>query len=340
MNSYIPNNPTVAIVSPSWSGPNFAPQVYERGKQIFKEMFNATIVEMSLTKGDKETLYLNPKQRAEDINNAYRDSNIDMVVASIGGSDSIRILKYLDVDTIKKNPKPFMGFSDSSTILMYLNQLGVRTFHGPSIMAGFAEPQGLQDSQIAHMKDFLFGTWKEYNYQNFDLWCGDDLDWSASNFLDLKRNYQPNQGWIVSQGKGKVEGVLFGGSLEILEMLKGTSYYPSQDFLQDKILFLETSEEVFGINYVRFAIRSLGVQGVLNKVKAIVWGRTVGYTREEDVKQAEAIKKIVSQEFGLENLPIITGMDFGHTTPQWILPLGEKVIIDIDDMKMTVIREG
>jgi muramoyltetrapeptide carboxypeptidase LdcA involved in peptidoglycan recycling len=37
---------------------------------------------------------------------------------------------------------------------------------------------------------------------------------------------------------------------------------------------------------------------------------------------------VVRDEFKNAKLPIVANMDFGHTDPQWILPLGIKAEID------------
>jgi muramoyltetrapeptide carboxypeptidase LdcA involved in peptidoglycan recycling len=59
---------------------------------------------------DAKQLYLNPEIRANDINNAFTDPSIHGIISTIGGTDSARILKYLNIELIKNNPKFLMGF--------------------------------------------------------------------------------------------------------------------------------------------------------------------------------------------------------------------------------------
>ena len=54
---------------------------------------------------------------------AFADKEIKAIIANIGGDDSIRILRYLDKEIILKNPKIFMGYSDITTINVFLGQL-------------------------------------------------------------------------------------------------------------------------------------------------------------------------------------------------------------------------
>ena len=76
-----------------------------------------------------DELYKNPKIRADDINAAFADKDVKAVFPSIGGDDSVRLLNYLDLKTIIRNPKVIMGYSDTATLLTYLNQSGLVTFN-------------------------------------------------------------------------------------------------------------------------------------------------------------------------------------------------------------------
>lgn len=52
-----------------------------------------------------------------------------------------------------------------------------------------------------------------------------------------------NTGWNILQAGAKNQGELFGGCIEVLEFMKSMDFWPNDDFLNDKILFLETSED-------------------------------------------------------------------------------------------------
>lgn len=45
---------------------------------------------------------------------AFEDKSIKAVFSCIGGYESIRIVPYIDFDTIRNNPKIFMGYSDTT----------------------------------------------------------------------------------------------------------------------------------------------------------------------------------------------------------------------------------
>src|SRR5437763_5986550 len=72
------------------------------------------------------------KARAEDINKAFADKSVAAVHAIRGGWGSARLLPYLDYDTIRRNPKVLIGYSDITALLLAVHgKTGLITFHGP-----------------------------------------------------------------------------------------------------------------------------------------------------------------------------------------------------------------
>lgn len=323
---------TVAIVSPSWGGPSKFIHVYENGLKYLKEELGLKIKEFPTARMDAEKLSDNPILRAEDINVAFADKDVKAIIASIGGEDSIRILKYLNKKVIRSNPKIFMGYSDSTTINTFLNQLGLVTFNGPSIMAGFSQMKNYPDYGM-HVKKVLFENSKSYQYMPYNQWSNSYPDWSKLENVGKVSQKQKNEGWHWIQGSSTVHGQLFGGCIDVLEMLRGTDYWAEKDFWKDKILFIETSEDKPSPDVVKYALRSYGIQGIFDKIKAIIVGRARDYSSEENLKLEKNILSIVSKEFNHPEMPIITNMDFGHTDPQFIFPLG--ILAEIDCTKKT-----
>jgi muramoyltetrapeptide carboxypeptidase LdcA involved in peptidoglycan recycling len=65
-----------------------------------------TIQEMPNARLSAEDNFTYPQKRADDINQAFADPDIDMIIASIGGEDGRRVLPYIDADIVRANPKP------------------------------------------------------------------------------------------------------------------------------------------------------------------------------------------------------------------------------------------
>jgi len=323
---------TVAIVSPSWGGPSTYPWVYKKGIQNLQNL-GLKIKEYPTARADTDYIYNNPQVRAKDINDAFADKEVKAIITTIGGDDSIRILPFLDKEMALNNPKILMGYSDTTTVTTFYNYFGLVTFSGPSVMAGFSQMESLGDQFQQHIKDFLFGNTTNYTYRSFPFYSEGYPDFEKKeNSGKIKNKKQPN-GWHWLQGRGVVHGNLFGGCIEVLEFLKGTSFWFPSNFFKEKIFFLETSEEKPSISQVKYMLRNYGIQGVLDKISAILFGRARDYSDDEKKLLDDTILKIIKQEFGNKNVTIVTNMDFGHTDPQFILPLGIKA--ELDNNKQT-----
>lgn len=323
-----PGSP-IAIISPSNGLPFLFPDIYELGLNNLKEIFGFKIVEMPSARMSPDELYKNPKLRADDVNQAFADDSIEGVITSIGGYESVRILKYLDIDTIKKNPKLIMGFSDASTFLSYLNYQGMITFYGPSVMAGFAQLKHLPSQYIEHIKRILFSDHFPYTYTPYTKWTNGYKEWSNKDTLGECTEFFNNEnGWTFLQGKGITQGRLWGGCIEVLEFIKSTDYWPDKTFWNDKILFLETSEEKPLPSQVGYMLRNYGIQGILEKVKGVVFGRAKDYSIKEKKELNKIVLSVIRDEFKVSDIPVIVDMDFGHTDPKLILPLGCMVSLN------------
>jgi muramoyltetrapeptide carboxypeptidase LdcA involved in peptidoglycan recycling len=290
------------------------------------------VIEYPSARMDDDTLYHNPKIRADDLNNAFADPVVKAIICSIGGEDSIRILPYLDKNVISKNPKIFMGYSDNTTLLTFINMCNIVSFHGPTIMSGFSQMKSFPEEYKKHVYTMLTSIQNSYAYQNYGLYSDGYLDWSLIENCGKVKTTQIDGGMIVLQGKGEVQGRLVGGCFDVIEWMKGTSYYPNLSHFDGSLFLLETSEEKPSIETVRRALRNYGVQGVLNSISGLLFGRLRDYSDLEKKEFYEMVKDVVNNEFSLYELPIVVNMDFGHTDPQWVLPLGIKSTLNLDKM--------
>lgn len=75
------------------------------------------------------------QNRAADINQMFVDENVSAVLCTIGGSHSAELLPYLNYETIKQNPKVFMGYSDNTMLNVALHAVtGLCTINGPYLL--------------------------------------------------------------------------------------------------------------------------------------------------------------------------------------------------------------
>ncbi|WP_230192653.1 hypothetical protein [Paenibacillus sp. CECT 9249] len=129
----------------------------------------------------------------------------------------------------------------------------------------------------------------------------------------------------VFAGTCRSTGVIVGGCIEVLEFMKSTAYWPDEAFWNDKVLFFETSEDKPSPMQVGYMLRNYGMQGIFSKIKGVIFGRAKDYSDEEKIELNKIIIDIIKGEFGAEHIPIVVDVDFGHTDPKLILPLGGKI---------------
>jgi muramoyltetrapeptide carboxypeptidase LdcA involved in peptidoglycan recycling len=319
---------TVAVLSLSWGGPSVYPHVFDLGLSNLQDLLDVTIREYPTTRMAASELHDNPCRRAEDLNAAFADPEICAVIASIGGDDSVRLLPYLDAQVIARNPKILMGYSDTTTLLTYANQLGLVTFNGPSIMAGFAQTNTLPEAFTAHVRQMLMEPSAPYPYAAYPQRVVKCQRWEAPGGYAAELEYAHNDGWRWLQGESVVQGQLFGGCIQVLEFLKSTRWWPAPEFWQGKILFMETSDEKPTPSQVKYMLRNYGMQGIFDQITGLLFARPEQYALEERETLFQVIVSVVAGEFGRADLPIIAEMDFGHEAPQTILPLGVMAEMD------------
>jgi muramoyltetrapeptide carboxypeptidase LdcA involved in peptidoglycan recycling len=170
-----------------------------------------------------------------------------------------------------------------------------------------------------------------------DVWTSEYLPWEIEN-KDKQRKVEQNIGYELLQGKGKVQGRLIGGCVEVLEMLKGTELWPDISIWEDSILFLETSEDKPDPNYVGCWLRNYGSQGILQKLKGIIFAKPYDNMYYEEYKKQ--LLMVVHDELKLYDLPILYNLNFGHTAPQFALPYGAMTEIDCDAKSFSILESG
>ncbi|AIE86880.1 S66 family peptidase [Fimbriimonas ginsengisoli] len=330
----------IAVLSPSWGGPSVFPHVFDLGLRNLESVFGLRIKEFPTARAADNLIYQNPKMRAEDLNRAFADPEVKGIVTSIGGDDSVRILPFLDLHTILANPKILMGFSDTTTLTSYLSWHGLVTFNGPSVMAGFAQLRHLPASFGEHIRQMLMVGPPALEYHPYDGWTNRYLPWETPGYAGETAPLEPNEGWRWLQGAELAQGRLFGGCIDVLEFLKGTRFWPPAEFWPGKILFFETSEEIQAVAPVKYMLRNYGSMGVFDKVEALLFGRARNYSPAQNEEYFETIVKVVAGEFGRHDLPIVANMDFGHTDPQWILPLGAMAELDCERRRFRLLESA
>ncbi len=329
----------VATISLSWGGAGELPLRYAAGKKQLQETFDVEVIETKHALKPNDWIYKNPEARANDLMEALLDPTIKAIISNIGGDESVRTLPYIDLEVIKNNPKIFLGFSDTTVTHFCFYKAGVTSFYGTSLMVGFAENNGMHDYQIEDIQRSLFSE-KPVGLisPNTNGWTSERLDWFDPSNQIISRKSEKSMGWRWLQGKGKISGKLLGGCLEVLEFLKDTQFWVKPADWAGKIMFLETSEIKISPDNFGWILRNYAASGILRNIAGLIVGRPLDNTFAKEYD--ETLVKIIREEEGLVDLPIITGMDFGHTCPTFTLPLGIQAEIDCERQTFSILENA
>jgi len=197
-------------------------------------------------------------ERLKDLNQAIEDPAVGAIFCARGGYGAMRLLSGLNYGSFSSNPKPFVGFSDTTALVhaLYFNSR-VITFHGPMV------------EKFRHPDD--------PNLQGLIALLSGESQWAIN--LDGSRVLRP----------GRAEGVILGGNLSMIAALVGTPYMPD---LEGSILFLEDiGEPVYRIDRM---LMSLKLRGSLARLKAIVAGEfhSCGNSDEVDMLLMEITRDL------------------------------------------------
>ncbi len=237
------------------------------------------------------------EDRAQDVNTAFADPEVKAIIMGIGGYAADQILDQLDYDTIKKNPKIFVGYSDAAILqLAFLTKANLVTFHGPN-GASLAEES-------------------EYTLKN--LW--------ATLMGSPVEKIEPHSKWeVLRSGRGK--GMLVGGNLATVCAVLGTPYDPFPLLGDQKIIFFweEFSDIYNEIIRNLFHLRNLGV---FERCEGMLVGKLTDCSEEGGYVGVPELRYVLLQMARSYDFPILWGVDFGHETPKMTIPIGVEGEID------------
>jgi muramoyltetrapeptide carboxypeptidase LdcA involved in peptidoglycan recycling len=141
----------VAVLSPLFAAPGFAPAVHEQAMRRLTSATGLIPVEFPTTR----KLGSSRGERAADINAAFADPSIRAILATIGGDDQITVVPHIDEAAVRANPKIFVGYSDNTNLLNWLWSLGIRGYYGGSTQVHLGAGPGADDVHLASLRAAL-----------------------------------------------------------------------------------------------------------------------------------------------------------------------------------------
>ncbi len=253
------------------------------------------------------------EQRLADLHWAFGDPEVEAVWCIRGGYGCSRLLPDIDYDLVKRNPKPFIGYSDVTALHLAIHaRTGLVTFHGPVAASDFP------DNTLAHFRAVLT-----------DPLAGYVLKIPAETEELPGEEFRP---FVIAGGKAR--GVLTGGNLSLLSALAGTSFAPS---FRGKIAFIEdVGEQPYRID--RMFTQLLQATD-LKKAAGIALGVFSGCQPKGDGPSLTLAETLRDRLGGL-GIPVIYGIPFGHVEHQATFAYGIEAELDTMAGTLTLLETG
>ncbi|MES1184569.1 MAG: S66 peptidase family protein [Myxococcales bacterium] len=321
---------TVGIVSPSWGGAGAFPHRLERGiAQLEALGYRVKLGRHALN--NHGFVSDTAQHRVSDLHELFLDPSVRLILAAIGGDHSCHLLPLLDFDLIRRHPKALVGFSDITVLNVAIWQAtGLVTFNGPALPTDFAEYPAMLDYTQRGFLEALTTSDAVGRVGPSSAWTEEMLAWETKADLERARASTPSEGWTwLKPGSG--EGVLVGGCLESLQHLRGTRFWPDW---HETIFFFETSENKSSPSKVDGLLMDYENMGVFENLRGMLVGRSMRYSPAEVAE----LRDIILERTRRYDFPIVTDMDFGHTSPQLTLPIGCRARIDTTQQTLEILE--
>ena len=184
--------------------------------------------------------------RAEELMSFYKNKEIKAIFDLSGGDIANEILDYLDYDVIKRNYKPFFGYSDLTTVLNALRS---------------------QTNEV------------NYLYQILNIIESEEIKTSVENTLMKNEQTLFDVKWKFLQGS-RIEGEVIGGNIRCFLKLAGTRYFPE---VENKVLFIEgLGTSIEGLVTHLAQLKQIGV---FDKISGLLIGTFTKIEKEISVEE-------------------------------------------------------
>ena len=247
-----------------------------------------------------------PAVRAAAFAAAWRDPSIAALVAARGGYGSVQVLPLLDPIDTARHVKPFIGYSDNTSVLSWLTlRCGMVSFHGPMIEGRFAKGEAGYDR--------------------------DTFNRCLCRVEPVGEIVHPQ---IEVIRTGEASGILLGGTLTQLTASLGTpfAFDPPHGF----VLFVdEVGERPFRLDRMMMQLR---LSGILGRASAVVFGELPRCDEPGGDPTARATAARVMEDF---RGPVLFGLPSGHTSGATLtLPFGVAATVVADNRPRLIVEEA
>lgn len=281
-----------------------------------------------------------PENRAEDLLQAFRDPEIDMILCAIGGDDTYRLLPYLfDHNELAEavTDKVFLGFSDTTINHLMLHKVGLNTFYGQAFLPDICELSPEMHPYTRKYFEELISTGTIKKITPSDVWYEERKSF-APDQAGKPLIAHPNYGFELLQGAPAFSGKILGGCIDSMyDFFNGERYadmpilcekyhlFPEAEDWEGHILLLESSEEKPSPEKYQQSLEYLKERGVFEAVSGVLVGKPMDETYAQEYRQ------LLIQVINKPDLPVVFNLNIGHAMPRCIIPFGIEAVIDVEN---------
>jgi muramoyltetrapeptide carboxypeptidase len=300
---------TIGILSPA--GPLYGDKLndYEKGLAYLVQC-GYRVLEGRAVRDLNGYLAGSDEDRAHDFNGLFDNPDVKAIICSRGGYGSARILSKIDYETVRKNPKIFVGYSDLTVLQLALYQkCGLVTFSGPMVAMDLGR-------DLEPATEFSF--WQQVTLAG------------EHSFIMQEMGALP-----IVYRNGCAEGRLLGGCLTSLNNLVGTGYLP--DFTDCILILEDIAEEIYKID--RYLAQLLQA-GILGQVRGLVFGQFIDCDQPQDMKPSLSLDEVFRYYADQLHIPAMANFPYGHGRVKFTLPMGGRVRMDTFKGEIKMLETG
>ena len=253
-----------------------------------------------------------PAETAAELNRLLRDPEIRGIFALDGGQWVPGYLDQVDLDAIRSDPKPIVGASDISVLLLALHsRVGLVGVHGGVVVRQLAEFADLEPDRRSELTDV---------YRR--VLTG-----------DAPIRMPATDAWERWRG-GRAEGPLIGAMLNRILRVQASGFALAPDRFDGAILFWEeawsqSSKMWQELHFLRTA-------GLLDRIAGMVVGAGLDLTFVPG--GPDNMRDLVIDVLGDRDIPVIGNVELGHTGPNLPIPLGVRASLDADALTLSLLE--
>ncbi|WP_459471379.1 S66 family peptidase [Pediococcus pentosaceus] len=311
---------TIGFCSTSTPITAISPKRFERAKAFLKNK-GIRLVAGSLS--GKRDYYRSGSilDRANEVNQLIHNDEVDIIMATIGGTNTNAVLPYLDYEYLNQHPKTIVGYSDATALLLAVRTQApnCRTLYGPALVASLGEwPPLVNESWTNFEKIIRTRPGEAVTVRAPEYWDDEAINW---NDFERPKKQRPNQWHAI--GETRLSGRLIGGNLNTIYGILASKYFPKLTF--GDLLFIEDAEKDAATVEKNFAM--IRDAGAFDKVRGVILGKHALF---DDLGTQRRPIDILLEVLNNQRLSIIYDYDSCHTTPMMTTPLGAQAVIDAE----------